>query len=153
MPGSYHCGSGKVLCFLTASRAFSSSESSAFLSAVPGSSLVLLAWRCNAGVAYCSPLLEGAMMPATDKGRKPFPLWFSNVFLPFRSSSFVCVLGAERRTSTCAANRGPQPSGRVVPWNGPPPRASGTERSARIRPRKVDFPLVFKGFYSDRRSE
>ena len=92
-------------------------------------------------------------MPATDKGRKPFPLWFSNVFLPFRTSSFVRVLGAERRTSTCAASRGPWPSGRVVPWNGPLPRMPGVAHGARIRPLKVDFPLVFKGFYSDRRSE
>ena len=141
-----HCGSGKVHCFLTASCAFSSSESFAFLSAVPGSSLVLLAWRCTASVAHCSPFPEGAIVPATDQGRKLFPLWVSIVFLPFRSSSFVRVLGDERRTSTCAASRGPWPSGRAVPWNGPPPHMPGVARGAWIPPRKVDFPLVFQRF-------
>ena len=56
------------------------------------------------------------------------------------------VLGAERRTSTCAGSRGPRPSGRVVPWNGPPPHMPGVARGAWIPPRKVDFPLVLKGF-------
>ena len=72
------------------------------------------------------------MVPTTDYGRTLFALWFSNVFLTFRSSSVVRVLGAERRTSTCAARRGPRPSGRVVPWNGPPPHMPGVARGARI---------------------
>jgi len=75
-----------------------------------------------------------------------FFLWFSNVFLTFRSSSTVCVLGAVRHIHTCAASRGPLPPERVVRWNGTPPLASGRVRSARIRPREVGFPLVFKGF-------
>ena len=93
------------------------------------------------------------MVPATDRGRTLFPLWFSNVFLMFRSSCSVRVLGADRRSRTCAASRGPMPSWRVVPWDGTPLRAPGMGRGARIRPGEVDFPLVFKGFYSDRRSE
>ena len=81
------------------------------------------------------------MVPTTDYGRTLFALWFSIVFLPFCSSSVVRVLGAERRTSTCAASRGPRPSGRVEPWNGPPPHKPGVARGARIPPREVDFPL------------
>ena len=75
------------------------------------------------------------------------PLVFQ-CFLTIHSSSSVRVLGGDRHARTCAASRGPPPSGRVVPWNGPPPRAPGMARGARIRPRKVDFPLVFKGIYS-----
>ncbi len=56
------------------------------------------------------------------------------------------VLGAERRTSTCAASRGPRPFGRVVPWNGPPPHMPGVARGARIPLRDVDFPLVLNVF-------
>ena len=86
------------------------------------------------------------MVPATDRGRTLFPLWFSDVFLMFRSSCSVRVLGADRRSRTCAASRGPLPSWHVVPWNGPPPHAPGMARSGRIRSREVDFPFVFKGF-------
>ena len=107
----------------------------------------------TAAVVQSSPLLRDAVLLVRDLARTLFPLWFSNVFLPFRSSIFVRVLGAERRTSTCAASRGPWPSGRVVPWNGPPPHMPGVARGAWIPPRKVDFPLVFKGFYCDRRSQ
>ena len=71
------------------------------------------------------------MVPTTDYGRTLFALWFSKVFLPFRSSSVVRVLGAERRTSTCAASRGPRPSGRVVPWGGSPPHMPGVAPGAR----------------------
>ena len=87
----YQCGYGKMHCFLATYCAFSSSESCVIPSTVPVSSRVLLAWRCTAGVAYCSRLLESAMVLATDQGRMLVSLWFSNVFLTFRCSSSVCV--------------------------------------------------------------
>ena len=46
--------------------AFTSSGSCTFPSAVPVSSPVLLALRCTAGVAYCSPSQASAIVPATD---------------------------------------------------------------------------------------
>ena len=62
-----HLSLATVKCntFFTTSCAVSSSASGAFPSAVAVSSLVLLALRCTAGVAYCPALLEGAMVPAT----------------------------------------------------------------------------------------
>ena len=86
------------------------------------------------------------MVPATDRGRTLFPLWFSNVFLMFRSSCSVRVLGADRRSRSCAASRGPMPSWWVVPWDGTPLHAPGMGRGARIRSREADFPLVLKVF-------
>ena len=97
-------------------------------------------------MAYCLRLLDSTTVLAADQGRMLVFLCFLNVFLTFRCSSFVCVLGSDRRTRTCAASKGPLPPWRVVPWNGPPPRSSWTARSARVRPRTVDFPLVFLGF-------
>ena len=76
-------------------------------------------------------------------GHTLFPLWFSNVFQAVCCIGAARVHGADRRTRTCAASRGPLPSGRGAPWNGPPPRAPGMARSARIRPRDLHFPLVF----------
>ena len=84
--------------------------------------------------------------PAPSWGRTLFPLWFSKVFLPISSIRPARVHGADRRTRTCVASRGPLPSGRGAPWNGSPPRPPGTARGARIHPRNLDFPLGFKGF-------
>ena len=86
------------------------------------------------------------MQLAADYLRMLVSLGFPNVLLTFRCSISVIVLGADRRTRTCAAGKGPLPSWRVVPWNGSPPRAPGTARSARICPREDDFPLGCKGF-------
>ena len=73
------------------------------------------------------------------------PLIF-NVFLTIRSISFVRVHGAGRVTRTCAASRGPLPSGRVLPWDVPLLRTARMARGARIRPWNVDLPLILKVF-------
>jgi len=95
---------------------------------------------------HCSPMPEGTAVSARVLGHTPFALWVSNVFQPFPSIGAARVHGADRRTRTCVASRGPLPSGRGAPWNGSPPRPPGTARGARIRPRDLDFPLVLKGF-------
>ena len=125
-------------------RALWSAGSSALRIAGPTTSLVLSRTRTTAAVLQSAPLPEGTALFLRVSGRTAFPLWFSNVFGAICCIGAARVRGAGRRTRTRAAGRGPLPAGRGAPWNGSPPRAPGVPRGARIRPRDLHFPLVFK---------
>ena len=143
----YQCGYGKMHRFCARFRAVWHRGGSALPSACPATSLVFPETRTTAGVVQFSQLLEGTAVLVRVLGHTLFPLWFPNVFQAVCCIGAARVHGADRRTRTCAASRGPLPSGRGAPWNAPPPRAPGMARSARIRPRNLHFPLFFKGFY------
>jgi len=68
-----------------------------------------------------------------------FPSWFTIVFEAVCSIGAGRVHGTDCRTGTCAASRAPRPFGCGAPWSGSPLRAPEMARSARIRPRDLNF--------------
>jgi len=141
------CGHGEMQCFCARFQVSWDRDSSASPSADPASVPALLTARRAACVVHCSPLPEGAAVSATVLGAHAVsPL----VFQCFPS-------GLQHRHSASARRRSPHPHLRreqgtaaLQAWGTlecrGAPRPPGMARGARIRPRDLNSPLVFKRF-------